>query len=131
MKSTEYYLSKGLDQSTAAYFAAGRRTIVSVTASSNFTVLLLFDNGEWRSLDLKSIIQPGTVFAFLADPSNFDRVYLDENKCVSWDIDPNVDSTKVWSNKVDLSPDTCYLDSVPVLSQNLSSKPRPTTSNAG
>ncbi len=69
---------------------------------------------------MKSAIQPGTVFAFLADPSNFDRVYLDENKCVSWDIDPDIDSTKVWSNKVDLSPDTCYLDSVPVLSQNLS-----------
>ena len=45
MKSTEYYLSKGFGQRTAAYFAAGRRTIVSVTAIPNFTVLLQFDNG--------------------------------------------------------------------------------------
>ena len=115
MKNIEYYLSKGFDQRTAAYFAAGRRTIVGVTAGSDFTVLMQFDNGEKRTLDMKSSIRPGTIFAFLADPSNFARVYLDENKCVSWDIDPNVDSTKVWSNKVDLSPDTCYLDSVPVL----------------
>lgn len=32
----------------------------------------------------------------------------------AWDIDPNIDSNKVWSNKVDLCPDGCYIDSVPV-----------------
>lgn len=114
MRSIEYYLEKGFDRRTAAYFAAGRRTIVSVAPGTDFTVLLRFDNGENRVLDMKPSIQPGTVFAFLADPANFGRVYLDKTKCVSWDIDPNVDSEKVWSNKVDLCPDTCYMDSVPV-----------------
>ena len=114
MKSIEYYLAKGFDRRSAAYFAAGRRSIVSAAPGADFTVLLQFDNGERRSLDMKPSIRPGTVFAFLADPANFCRVYLDENRCVSWDIDPNVDSGAVWSNKVDLSPDTCYLDSVPV-----------------
>ena len=46
--------------------------------------------------------------------SNFKRVYLDDAGCVAWDIDPNVDSNKVWNNKVDLSSDSCYVDSVPV-----------------
>ena len=114
MKDIEYYLAKGFDRRTAAYFAAGRRTIVSVAPDVDHTVLLQFDNGERRRLDMKDSIRPGTVFAFLADPANFDRVYLDDARCVSWDIDPAVDSTKVWSNKVDLCPDTCYLDSVPV-----------------
>ena len=27
--------------------------------------------------------------------------------CVSWDIDPNVDSETVWNNKIDLDPDGC------------------------
>ena len=45
---------------------------------------------------------------------NFRRVYLDESGSVSWDIDPNVDSNVVWNNKVDLCPDGCYIDSVPV-----------------
>lgn len=45
------------------------------------------------------------------DYNNFCRVYLDESHCVSWDIDPNVDINEVWSNKVDLCPDTCYVES--------------------
>ena len=47
-------------------------------------------------------------------PENFRRVYLDGQHCVAWDIDPSVDSEKVWSNKVDLCPDSCYIDSVPL-----------------
>ena len=114
MKDIEYYLKRGFDRRTAEYFAAGRRTIVSVTPTEDFTVLLTFDNGERRRLDMRPSIKPGTVFAFLADPANFLRVYLDESHCVCWDIDPLLDSRKVWSNKVDISPDTCYLDSLPV-----------------
>ena len=34
--------------------------------------------------------------------------------CIAWDIDPNIDSHQVWNNKVDLCPDTCYIDSVPL-----------------
>lgn len=113
MKSIEYYLDRGFDRRTAEYFAGGRRTIVSVTPSDDFSILLTFDNGERRRLDMKPDIRPGTVFAFLADPANFRRVYLDEARCISWDIDPAVDSRKVWGNKVDISPDSCYLDSLP------------------
>ena len=56
------------------------------------------------------VIRPGTVFAFLADEGAFERVYIDENNDIAWDIDPEVDSTAVWSNKVDISADTCYLE---------------------
>ena len=41
-------------------------------------------------------------------------VYLDEEQAVSWDIDPDVDSEIVWNNKVDICPDGCYVDSVPL-----------------
>ena len=117
MKSVEYYLARGFDRRTAEYFAAGRRTIVKATPERDFTILLDFDNGERRRLDMKPDIKPGTVFSFLSDPTAFLRAYLDESRCVCWDKDPAVDSSKVWSNKVDLSPDTCYLDSVPVASE--------------
>lgn len=46
--------------------------------------------------------------------NNFRRVYLDEQGCISWDIDPAVDSNVVWNNKVDLDPDVCYVDSNPI-----------------
>ena len=114
-KTVEYYLSRGYDQKMAEYFAAGRRKIMRVVPNDNFTLTLTFDNGEERIYNAAPLLQVGTVFAPFRDLENFRRVYLDDCHCVSWDIDSTVDSEVVWSNKVDLCPDSCYVDSVPVL----------------
>lgn len=114
MGKVEEYTAKGFDTRTAEYFAAGRRNIVAVSAEENFALRLTFDDGEVRLLDCKPFLQPDTVFAPFMKQENFRRVYLDDCNCVAWDIDPNVDSDVVWSNKVDLCSDTCYLDSVPM-----------------
>ena len=113
-QSVEYYLSKGLDQKMAAYFAAGRRKITEIIANDDFTLTLTFDNGEQRLYNVLPMLQLNTVFAHFRSLDNFRRVYLDEQNCVSWDIDPSIDRTVVWSNKVDLCPDTCYVDSIPI-----------------
>lgn len=112
-KDTAYYTSRGFDAATAQYFASGRRKVVSAAANPDFTLLLRFDNGEVRLYDAKSLLKPGTVFEPFSRFENFSRVYVDENNAVAWDIDPSVDSRTVWSNKIDLSPDTCYLESRP------------------
>ncbi len=113
-KPVEFYLSKGFDRKMAEYFAAGRRIITEVVPNSDYTLTLTFDNGERRILDVAPMLQPGTVFERFRDPQHFRRVYLDDAHCVSWDIDPDVDSSLVWNNKVDLSPDGCYVDSYPI-----------------
>lgn len=113
-KSVDYYLSRGCDQKMAEYFAAGRRRITGVVPNDNYTLTLTFDNGEKRLYNAAPLLQAGTVFAPFRELENFRRVYLDESNCVSWDIDPMVDSSVVWSNKVDLCPDSCYVDSVPL-----------------
>ena len=113
-RTVEWYLSKGFDRRTAEYYAGGRRRIVSVSPNEDFSLTLIFDNGEVRRLDCRSFLQQGTVFAPFMEYSNFSRVYLDDTHAVSWDIDPNIDSNQVWSNKVDVCPDTCYMDSIPV-----------------
>lgn len=112
-KSVEYYLSKGYDRKMAEYFASGRRRITRVIPRNDFTLLLSFDNGETRLYDAGPLLQARTVFAPFREWDNFRRVYLDEAHSVCWDIDPNVDSNEVWNNKVDLCPDSCYVDSVP------------------
>lgn len=112
--TVEYYLSKGFDLPAAKYYAGGRHKIISVAPNDDFTLTIGFDNGEKRVLDVKPMLARETVFAPFRDINNFRRVYLDEQHCVSWDIDPEVDSGKVWSNKVDLCPDTCYIESVPM-----------------
>lgn len=114
-KSVEFYLSKGFDKPMAEYFANGRRTITAVKACEDFTLLLSFDNGELRMYDCKPILKAGTVFEPFMLFENFKRVYIDEFNAICWDIDQSVDSNAVWSNKVDLSSDTCYIDSVPFI----------------
>lgn len=113
-KSAEYYLSKGMDRKMAEYYASGRRRITKVVPMDDFTLILSFDNGETRRFDARPLLQPGTVFAPFRQWDRFRRVYLDEDHCVAWDIAPRVDSSKVWSNKVDLCPDSCYVDSIPL-----------------
>lgn len=113
-KSIEYYLSKGFDQTMAEYYASGRKKILCVKANDNFTLTLHFDNGEIRLLDCSPFLKSGTVFEPFLQINNFKRVYLDEDHCVCWDIDPNVDSKTVWNNKINICPDNCYVDSIPI-----------------
>ena len=116
-KSVEYYLSKGYDRKMAEYFASGRKRITKVIPRNDFTLLLSFDNGETRLYDAGPLLQAGTVFAPFREWDNFRRVYLDEGHSVCWDIDPNIDSNEVWNNKVDLCPDSCYVETVVLLSK--------------
>ena len=111
--TVEYYLSKGFDIKTAEYFSKGRKKITAVSTNEDFTLTLIFDNEEKRIYDMKPYLKKGTVFETFSEYDNFKRVYLDECNCVSWDINPEIDSDTVWSNKVDLCPDTCYIDSIP------------------
>ena len=63
---------------------------------------------------MRPYLKKGTVFEPLIKLEDFRRVYVDDSHCVAWDIDPNIDSDKVWNNKIDLCPDSCYIDSVPI-----------------
>lgn len=117
-KGVEYYLSKGFDRPMAEYYAAGRHKIVGVKANDNFTLTIRFDNGEKRLFDMAPLLRKGTVFEPFIELDQFRRVYVDEQNCIAWDIDPAVDSNIVWSNKVDLCPDSCYVDSTPIRGRN-------------
>ena len=116
-KSVEYYLSKGYDRKMAEYFASGRKRITKVVPRNDFTLVLSFDNGEIRLYDARPLLQAGTVFAPFREWNNFRRVYLGEDHSVCWDIDPNIDSNEVWNNKVDLCQDSCYVETVVLLSK--------------
>lgn len=112
--TVKHYMDTGMDRRTAEYYAAGRKRILCVTANDDFTLAIRFDNGEERLFNVRPLIKPGTVFEVLSDPKVFHRVYIDPTHCVAWDIDPSIDSENVWNNRINLCPDSCYLDSVPV-----------------
>lgn len=113
-KDVNYYLSLGLDEAIAKYYASGRKKIIDVKANENYTLVITFNNGEKRLMDCKTFIKDNTVFEILKDYNVFKRVYVDSTHSISWDKDPNIDSEKVWSNKIDLCPDSSYIDSVPI-----------------
>ena len=112
-KNFDFYISKGFDKQFAEYFAAGRKRLTDVIPNENFTLILTYDNNDKRLFDMKPIIQKGGVFTHFKELDNFNRVYIDDCNNIAWDIDPNIDSNIIWNNKVDLSSDSCYIDSIP------------------
>lgn len=63
---------------------------------------------------MRPVLRKGTVFEPFMQWENYSRVYVDDMHSIAWDIDPDVDSAVVWNNKVDIDPDGCYVDSVPL-----------------
>lgn len=116
-KTVEEYLARGFSRPYAEYFAHGRKKITSVTANDDYTLTLTFDDGEKRKLDMRADLKEG-VFKKIAAMQDFKRVYLNEDHTVCWDIDPKVDSNVVWNNQIDICPDTCYVESVPITTEN-------------
>jgi hypothetical protein len=110
----DYYLSKGFDRPMAEYFARGRKRLAAVAPQEDFTLLLTYEDGEQRVYDMKPLLEKGGVFEPFREYAAFQRVYLDDTCSVAWDIDPDIDSSVVWNNKVDICPDGCYVDSVPL-----------------
>ncbi|MCL2182311.1 MAG: DUF2442 domain-containing protein [Chitinispirillia bacterium] len=90
------------------YFASGRRSVKKVTAQEDFALKIEFDNGEVKLYDMKETLK-GRAFAPVRNWDRFKDVYIDSSGNISWDANPNVDSSKVWNNHLDLCVDSCYI----------------------
>ena len=95
------------------YYANGRRTIKKVKANDDYTLTITFDNGEVKLYDMSDTVGKG-VFDILKDKDKFKQAYIDDSGVISWDIDNSIDSNVVWSNKLDICPDGCYIYSKPL-----------------
>lgn len=109
-----YYLSHGFDPKMANYFASGRKRLVAVKPINQYQLQLTYEGNDVRLFDCTSLVVSGKVFKPLQDQSVFNRAYVDDGYSIAWDIDPTIDSNIVWNNKIDLSADTCYVDSVKI-----------------
>lgn len=119
MKGTvDYYLAQGFDRLAAEYFAGGTKRLTGVKPNPDFTLLLTYEEREERIYDCKPLLDQGGVFMHLRKYETFARVFI-EFGAVCWDIDPTVDSSEVWNNRIDLCPDTCYINSVPACAKGL------------
>ena len=71
--------------------------VVSVTVCGPFSVLLEFDDGVSKQVDLRHLLE-GPMFEPLQDPAEFAKVRVDHDA-----------GTIVWSNQADIAPETLYL----------------------
>ncbi|MCL2603528.1 MAG: DUF2442 domain-containing protein [Defluviitaleaceae bacterium] len=89
------------------YFSNGRKRIVRITAGDDYTLLLEYDNNEQRMYDLNDMLTG--VLAVLKDKDKFNEVFIDAFGNIAWDIDKNIDSNVIFSNRIDLSADNAYI----------------------
>ena len=75
--------------------------VATVTPNPDFTLTLIFDNGEKKKFDMNPYIGRSVWFEELRDWNYFSQARPDLG-------------TVVWTNGQDLCPDTFYLDSVPM-----------------
>lgn len=71
--------------------------VVSVEPRGAFSVLLGFDDGVSKQVDVRHLLN-GPVFEALRDPSEFAKVRVDHDA-----------GTIVWPNQADIAPETLYL----------------------
>ena len=76
--------------------------VMAVKPNPDYTLTLLFTNGETKSFDVRPYLDKG-IFRELKDLRNFNAVK------------PLLGSVQ-WQNGQDFCPDTLYMDSVPISS---------------
>ncbi len=74
--------------------------VILVRPLPDYTLLAQFATGEWRSFDMRGLLQY-PAFAPLQDPALFQRAHV-------------LHGTVAWTDEIDLSPDTLYLRGEPV-----------------
>jgi bifunctional DNA-binding transcriptional regulator/antitoxin component of YhaV-PrlF toxin-antitoxin module len=89
------------------YFINGKRRLVEIKIKDNYVLLLKYDNDEIREYDLTNMLTG--VLTVLKDKNKFNEVFIDSCGNIAWDIDKNVDSDKVFTNRIDLSADNAYI----------------------
>jgi hypothetical protein len=74
--------------------------VVSVTAQTDYTLLLVFENGERRRFDMKPLLNKKP-FSRLKDSALFLKATV-------------AYGTVVWPGSIDIAPETLWDESVPV-----------------
>ncbi len=77
--------------------------ITKVIPQKDFTLILLFESGDLRILDIKPSIQGGAIWGRLRDWEVFSKVQVQEDF-----------GGFVWTDELDYCPDSAFMDSKPL-----------------
>jgi len=94
------------------YLNQGKRRLVDITVDADYTLLLTFDDGERRLYHLANKLTG--VLTVLKNERKFNEVFIDSLGNIAWDINNDVDSEVVYTNRIDLSADNAYIYGVKI-----------------
>ena len=106
-----------MSQEVKDYFAHGQKKITKIVAKSDYQLILYYSDDSVKLYDLSGSLHG--IFEKLEDEELFSKVFIDDSGAIAWDLDPTVDSSLVWSNRIDICPDAAYLASVDISNQRL------------
>ncbi len=93
------------------YFASGPFKLLSIIPNNDYSLLLHYSDGTTRKYDMSEKLFG--VFEILKDLDKFATVFIDEDGNIAWDKDPDIDSSLIWNNRIDICSDSAYLNSNP------------------
>ena len=99
-------MNENIPKEVEDYYKVGKRELLKIEANRDHT-LILFYNDSKRIYDLSN--QLIGVFQVLKDIDKFMTVFIDEDGNIAWDIDPNLDSSIHWNNRIDICSDSAYI----------------------
>lgn len=105
-------MSNQVSEAVSQYFKEGARKLISIQVELNYCLMLYYSDRTIRRYDLSG--QLYGVFKKLEDYEVFSAVFIDDSGNIAWDLDPTVDSNKIWTNRIDICADAAYMDSVEV-----------------
>ncbi|MGL5329486.1 MAG: hypothetical protein ACRDD7_09460 [Peptostreptococcaceae bacterium] len=89
--------------------------VIKAIARDDHTIDIVFSNGANKKYDCKHLLNKGQ-FKILQDISKFKNIIIDDLGGIGWDIDNNIDSDIVWSNRIDICKDVLYSESINIQS---------------
>ena len=87
-----------------------QKDVISASVLGGYRLLLTFEGGEQREVDIKALVPFDGVFAPLSDERYFRQVCVDSNV-----------GTIVWPNGADICPDVLFERSTPSGSEQVTS----------
>ncbi len=89
------------------YYDEGPRRAIAVKATTPYTVVVTFDDGQVRAYDYTGKFTG--ILSEINDPEVFKKVYIDKTNAIAWDtsrghMDFSADSVYIYGRNVATSP---------------------------
>ncbi|OOB80136.1 MAG: hypothetical protein BEN19_06515 [Epulopiscium sp. Nuni2H_MBin003] len=85
--------------------------VIALQSHDDYTLKLTFADGLVKRYDCTHLLNHG-MFKIINSLPKFHSALIDDLGGIGWNIDDNIDSNIVWSNRIDICKDILYQDGI-------------------